>query len=553
MELDRKAGNNKWAESTRLEFQQLDDYGTFEDRGFRGELPPDFKKIKLHVVYDVKHDGWHKARCVANGNLTDVPLEGVYSGVVTLRGLRMMVFLAELNGLQTWCTDIGNAYLEALTQEKVYVVAGPEFGTREGHTLVIIKAIYGLRTSGKRWAERFSACLREMGFFPCKAEPCIWLRRDNDVYEYIAVYVDDLAIASRNPQGIINELTNTYKFILKGTGSITFHLGCDFKRDDDGVLGMQPRKYIERMLAGFEQTFGEKALNARIRSPLERGDHPELDTSELLDDVGREKYQSLIGSMQWAISLGRWDIMTAVMTLSSFRPSPRVGHLERAKRLCCYLANFKDATIRFRVDEPDYSMLPPQTIGWDQSIYGDVREDVPQDVPEPLGNYVTTTSYMDSNLFHCMLTGRAVTGVLHFLNQTPIDAYSKKQSTVETSTYGAEFLAGRTCVEQVMDLRYTLRYLGVPIREVSYMFGDNKSMVESSTFPDARLHKRHNALSFHRVREAISSGAYALYHIDGMLNPADMLSKHWGYQQVYRVLRPLLFWHGDTADIQDDT
>jgi Reverse transcriptase (RNA-dependent DNA polymerase) len=88
-------------------------------------------------VYDIKHDGRHKARLVADGHLTDIPLDSVYSGVVSLRGFQLILFLAELNGLQLWATDIGNAYLEAYTTEKVYIIAGPKFREREGHILVI--------------------------------------------------------------------------------------------------------------------------------------------------------------------------------------------------------------------------------------------------------------------------------------------------------------------------------------------------------------------------------------------------------------------------------
>jgi hypothetical protein len=104
-----------------------------------------------------------------------------------------------------------------------------------------------------------------------------------------------------------------------------------------------------------------------------------------------------------------------------------------------------------------------------------------------------------------MLTGRSVTGLLHLFNKTPIDWYSKKQATVETATYGLEFIAGRTCVDQIIDLRNSLCYIGVPIRDRSFVFGDNQSMVDSATIPHSKLHKRHNALSFHRVREAIAA------------------------------------------------
>ena len=174
-------------DATTLELAQLHEYDTFRDCGYKGDPPSGFKKIRTHLIYDCKHDGRHKARMVADGHLTEVPLESIYSGVVSLRGLRMLVFLAELNGLEMWGTDIGNAYLEAETRERVHIIAGAEFGELEGHTLVIVKALYGLRTSGLRWHERFADCLRDMGFSPSKAEPNIWMRPNGDAYEYIGV------------------------------------------------------------------------------------------------------------------------------------------------------------------------------------------------------------------------------------------------------------------------------------------------------------------------------------------------------------------------------
>jgi hypothetical protein len=454
-----------------------------------------------------------------------------------------------LNELETWATDIGSAYLEAVTLEKVFVEAGPEFQELEGHTLVIYKALYGLRTSGLRWHERFADCLADMGFKPSKSEPDIWMRKNGEIYEYIAVYVDDLAIAAKDPQSIIDVLTVRHQFKLKGTGPIAFHLGCDFFRDEHGVMCMAPKKYIEKMVATYFLMFGK--MPKAYSSPLEKGDHPEINTSELLEDEGIQKYQSLIGAMQWAVSIGRFDITTAVMTLSGFRTAPREGHMDRAKRVYGYLSNMKHAVIRVRTDEPDYSGLPEQDFDWAYSVYGNIQEILPKDAPEPLGKYVTLTHYVDANLFHDMITGRSVTGILHLVNKTPIDWYSKKQATVETATYGSEFVAARTCTEQIIDLRITLRYLGVRIRERSYMFGDNETVVNSSTQPHAKLHKRHTALSFHRVREAVASKVIGFYHVPGAKNPADVLSKHWGYQQVWRLLKPLLFWQGDTGDLLD--
>jgi hypothetical protein len=101
---------------------KLNDYDTFKDYGHSGKPPIGYKKIRVHLIFAVKHDGRHKSRLVADGHLTDVPVESVYSGVVSLHGLRLRVFLAELNGLETWATDIGNAYLEAETAESIFIV-----------------------------------------------------------------------------------------------------------------------------------------------------------------------------------------------------------------------------------------------------------------------------------------------------------------------------------------------------------------------------------------------------------------------------------------------
>ena len=195
-------------------------------------------------------------------------------------------------------------------------------------------------------------------------------------------------------------------------------------------------------------------------------------------------------------------------------------------------------------------MLPDLIHKWDHSVYGNPKEEVPSDAPTPLGKYVQLTHYVDANLLHNVLTGKSLTGTLHFANQTPVDWYSKKQSTVETATFGSEIVAARTATEQIIDLRNTMRYLGVPIRETSYLFGDNKTVVDSTMTPHSKLNKRHTMLSYHRVRHAIASGYLMFYYIPGSINPADILSKHWAHNDVYTMLlRPLLFWRGDVGKI----
>ena len=682
--LDKENSNTHWQDAMDLELSQIHEYKVFKDTGKaqfqNGKVvtPDGFQKIRVHFVYAVKHDGRFKARLVADGHLTKEPVESIYSGVVSLRSLRMVVFLSQLNDLAIWGADVGNAYLEAYTDEKLCIIAGPEFKELQGHLLIMIKALYGTCSGGARWHDRLFDILQELKFKPSKADPDVWMRPEpgGTCYEYIAVYVDDLAIAAKDPQAFCNELKKKYNLKLKGVGPLEYHLGCTYKKDPDGTLAADPRRYVNKILESYERMFKEKPRKSRppleggdvgnayleaytdeklciiagpefkelqgnllimikalygtcsggarwhdrlfdilqelkfkpskadpdvwmrpepggtcyeyiavyvddlaiaakdpqafcnelkkkynlklkgvgpleyhlgctykkdpdgtlaadprryvnkilesyermfkekprkSRPPLEGGDHPELDTSELCDDHQTKQFQTLIGQLQWLISLGHFDIAVHVMSLSRFRAQPRKGHLDRAKRIVGYLLFLPDGAIRFRTGEPDFSSLKDQEYDWTRSVYSGACEQIPHDIPKPLGKHVQTTHYVDANLHHDLATGKAVTAALHFLNQTPIDAYTKRQSTVETATYGSEFVAARTAADQIIDIRTTLQYLGVPIRDKSYMFGDNRSVVTSSTIPNSTISKRHHLASYHRVREAVAA-KYISFH-----------------------------------------
>ena len=162
----------------------------------------------------VKHNGRHKARLVADGSLTPEPVENIFSGVVSLRHFRLVIFLGKLNNLELWRSDIGNAYLEAYTQENLFIIAGPEFEEHEGFILMFNMALYGLKSSGKRWAGSFYDIIKDMGFTPSKAHRCIWMRENKNLkcYEYLATYVDDLRIAAQDPGKIIQTLKEDSSF-----------------------------------------------------------------------------------------------------------------------------------------------------------------------------------------------------------------------------------------------------------------------------------------------------------------------------------------------------
>jgi hypothetical protein len=266
----------------------------------------------------------------------------------------------------------------------------------------------------------------------------------------------------KNPQTFFDDLTNVYNYQLKGVGPPVYHLGGDFFCDKDGTFAWGTDSYVKKMIQNYKIMFGEKPKE--YSSPMLEKDHPELDLTEELGPEDIKQYQSLIGALQWLVTLGRFDIHLGVATMGSFCVAPRKGHLDRLKRIFGYIKRKPDGAIRFCTGIPHHeSYTPPLNNSWAQAQYGNGKEELPPDMPTPRGKLMRTTTYADANLLHDVLTGRSMSGILHLINQTPIQWFAKKQNTVETATYGSEFMVAHQATEQILDLRYTLHMMCIPI------------------------------------------------------------------------------------------
>ena len=293
-----------------------------------------------------------------NISLTPEPIENIYSVVVSLRNLRLVIFLGKLKNPELFGADIGYAYLVSFTDEMLYIVAGAEIQELEGYILIFLKALYGLKSSGKRWAEVIHCILRYMKFLPSKADPCVWLTKAPNLkcYEFIVVYVDGLFIAAESVSAIIQIVKSKYHLKVKGDGKLTYHLGADYFDDPDGTFVSQPKKYNDKLADTYKRLFNEDPPKG-YKTPLDKNDHPELDTFEILEGDMAAIYLTMVGKLQWLVTLQRFDIHAQVATMSRFRAAPRQGHMDRVKRIYSYAIRTKDYAIVFKTEQPDYSFF----------------------------------------------------------------------------------------------------------------------------------------------------------------------------------------------------
>ena len=276
----------------------------------------------------------------------------------------------------------------------------------------------------------------------------------------------------------------------------------------------------------FTDSLTKKGLRlpSKCPTPLSNGYRPEVDVTAELKADGVQYYQELIGVLRWAVEIGRVDILLEVSMMSSHLALPREGHLEQVIHMFGYLKTHKKFRLMFDSDHPQISTNRFKSYDW-FDFYKDAKEAIPTNMPEPRGHSMSTSAFVDADLAGDKKNRRSQTGVLIFCNKAPIHWYSKRQPTVETSTFGAEFRAMKTAVELTEALRYKLRMFGVPIDGPTSVFCDNEAVYKITVLPESTLNRKHHSIAYHRCREAVAAQTIQVAK-EGTLNDlADLFTK----------------------------
>jgi len=319
--------------------------------------------------------------------------------------VRIGFLIAAMNNLKVCAADIGNAFLYGTTKEKVFIIAGQEFGTDQGKRLIIDKGLYRLCSSSARFHEHLSNKLCQMGYSPSHADPDFWMKKVGDRYEYIAAYVDDVLVFGRDPMTMIEELKQDY--VLKGVGKPVYYLGSNVQvlgrewGERGPPMAISAETYICNVVKKFEGIFGPLC---KFKSPMELNYHPELDTTPLMDEHNASLYRALIGLANWLIMLGRLDMHYSTNALSRYAMAPCEGHLEAMKQVFSYLKKFHKGRIIIDPTWMDWSKYKmTQEHSWEE-IYPNTKEEIPNNMPEPRGVPARITCFVDANHAHDKVT-----------------------------------------------------------------------------------------------------------------------------------------------------
>ena len=229
-------------------------------------------------------------------------------------------------------------------------------------------------------------------------------------------------------------------------------------------------------------------------TPMTNGYRPEICiTSELrLEDVAY--FHSLIGVFRWIVELGRIDINGEVSMLSSHLVLPQERDMQELVHIFAYLKKHLNSEIVFDPSEPYIEMDPFQRQDWSYSIYSspgeELKEVLSPNVPHPLGNGFKICCFMDADHAGESLNRKRWTGFIVMLNNAPIYWYSKKQSPIETSTFGSKIMALKQAAEYLRGLRYKLRIFGIPVDEPVFIFHYNQSVLVNSLVTESTLKKK---------------------------------------------------------------
>ena len=430
----------------------------------------------------------YKARIVAQGftQIEGVDYDETFAPVAKHTSLRVILALTAKHNLEVHQMDVKSAYLNGELKEEIYMEPPSGFDTPEGMVFRLVKAVYGTKQGGRVWYEDIRATLESMGYQHTEADHAVFIRTTDSFPSILALYVDDITMASKDIKGIERDKEMLKaRYQMTDLGEISWILGIRVTRDRKaGWVALSQEKYIQEML----ERFGKSNVRP-ISTPTLANEHlTKLPSPEL--EV--KPYQSAVGALMYPMLGTRPDIAYAVATLGRHAASPGPEHQRALDRTFKYLRGTRDWELVFQRGIPNGNVL---------------------------------NGYVDADWASDVNDRKSTSGFVFMLAGGAVCWSSKKQASVALSSTEAEYIAAAHATKEVVWLRRLLSELGQAIDVPTHLHIDNQSAIAIARNPEFHDRTKHIDVRYHFLQQKVDSKEILLAYLPTNDQIADALTK----------------------------
>ena len=478
--------DDAWMMSMQEELQQFERSKVWE----LVPRPTDKQVIGTRWIFKNKLDEGsivvrNKARLVAQGYRQEegIDFDESFAPVARLESIRLLLAFAAFRDFKLFQMDVKSAFLNGIINEEVYVEQPPQFESDKfpNHVYKLKKALYGLKQAPRAWYERLKTFLLNLGYNMGKVDPTLFIKYfDKDII-VIQIYVDDIIFGSTNEdlcQVFAKDMQE--EFEMSHMGELQYFLGLQIKQMKDGTF-IHQGKYTKDLL----KRFGMETASHKS-TPMSTSTH--LDKDEKGKDIDSRLYRGMIGSLLY-LTASRPDIMLSVCICARYQCTPKVSHVTAVKRIFRYLSKTLDFGLYY-----------------------------------PKSSSFELMSYNDADFAGCRSDRKSTSGTCHFLGNSLVSWFSKKQNSVALSTTEAEYIAAGLACAQVLWMRQTLIDYGI-VCDTNIIRCDNTSAINLSKNHILHSRTKHIDIRHHFLSDHVDKKDIELEFINTNDQLADILTK----------------------------
>ncbi|TJX12677.1 hypothetical protein E9840_12290, partial [Tissierella creatinini] len=490
---------DKWKEACDSEVESLRKNETWT----LVPLPKGRKAIGCRWVFRVKENQSgeierFKARLVAKGfsQKYGIDYDETFAPVAKFTSIRVLLSLAAKYKLTVHQMDVKTAFLNGLLDEDIYMAQPDGYvdGDRPDYVCRLKRSLYGLKQSPRMWNKTIDEFMLKLGFKKCESDHCIYLKRDNHDMMFVALYVDDLVLASSSDRMLKDtKQALSDRFEMTDMGQLKYFLGMEIEQDvATGKVSVRQTKFAKDILEKFKMDES---------NPVKTPQDPGLKLTKAMCEGGCKHdetmanvpYRNAVGCLMYLMVGTRPDLAAAVGVLSQFAADPCPTHWQALKRVFRYIRGTKTHGLVFQASSED-------------GLQG----------------------YSDADWAGDLADRKSASGYTFMLMSAPVSWGSKKQSSVSLSTSEAEYIALSLAIQEGKWIHRLLCEILAAANETGpelMIREDNQSCIKMTKNPVNHGRAKHIDIKYHHIRDEVKRGEVKLQHCETSVMLADIMTK----------------------------